>query len=123
MRMDLVLNGRGTPITDRIRQAADHKLAGLARVEPRATRIAIEIIVEKNPRLGGTKHVEATLEIPRKTFRAKGAATDVESALDQVAERLERQVRDYHDRKRTRLVAGANRVKSANSPERNLPVE
>jgi ribosomal subunit interface protein len=121
--MDLVLSGRGTPITDRIRQVADHKLAGLARVEPRATRIAIEIIVEKNPRLRGTKHVEATLQIPRKTFRAKGEATDVESALDQVAERLERQVRDYHDRRRTRMVAGANRVKSANSPERNRPVE
>ena len=121
--MDLVLNGRGTPITDKIRHAADHKLAGLARVEPRATRIAIQITAEKNPRLGGTKHVEATLEIPRKTFRAKGEASDVESALDQVAERLERQVREYHDRKRTRLVAGANRLKSAQSPERNRSVE
>ena len=121
--MDLVLNGRGTPITDKIRHAADHKLAGLARVEPRATRIAIQITAEKNPRLGGTKHVEATLEIPRKTFRAKGEASDVESALDQVAERLERQVRDYHDKKRTRLVSGANRLKSANSPERNRSVE
>ncbi len=121
--MDLVLNGRGTQITDRIRLAADHKLATLARIEPRATRIAVEIISEKNPRLGGTQHVEATLQIPRKTFRAKGEAHDVESALDQVAERLERQVREYHSKKRTRLVAGANRLKSAQSPERNRSVE
>lgn len=121
--MDLVLSGRGTPITDKVRHAADRKLAGLARVEPRATRIAIEVIAEKNPRLGGTKHVEATLEIPRKTFRARGEAADVESALDQVAERLERQVRDYHDKRRTRVVAGANRLKSAHSPERSSSVE
>jgi len=60
--MDLVLNGRGTRITDRVREVAEHKLGRLERMEPRVTRLQIEIISEKNPRLGGAHRVEASFD-------------------------------------------------------------
>lgn len=123
-RMDLFVKGRGTRITDQMRTAAEHKLGRLERMEPRATRVEIEVISEKNPRLGGKKRVEATLETPRKTFRAHAEANDVGSALDRLAEKLERQLRDHHTKRRTRLVARAGRVESAQvSPEETGPVE
>lgn len=115
--MDLVLNGRGARITDRVREAAAHKLGRLERMEPRVTRLQIEIISEKNPRLGGAHRVEASFDTPRRSFRAAANATDVDSALDQVAEKLERQIRDHHKKRRTKLIAGATRVKSANNHE------
>jgi putative sigma-54 modulation protein len=122
--MDLFLKGRGTRITDQMRAAAEHKLGRLERMEPRTTRVEIEVISEKNPRLGGRKRVEATLETPRKTFRAHADANDLGSALDRVAEKLERQLRDHHTKRRTRLVAGAGRVESGQmSPEEGSPVE
>ncbi|HEX9122762.1 MAG TPA: ribosome-associated translation inhibitor RaiA [Actinomycetota bacterium] len=111
--MDLVLKGRGTRITDHMRSSAERKLSRLERMEPRATRIEIEVISEKNPRLGGLKRVEAALGTPRKTFRAIAQASDVDSAFDQLAEKLERQLRDHREKKRTRLVEGAKRLKSA----------
>jgi len=113
--MDLVLKGRGTRITDRVREAVEHKLARLERLEPKVTRLEVEVISEKNPSLGGLQRVEAAIDIPRRTFRATADAQDVESALDVVVEKLERQIRDHNGKKRTKLIAGATRVKSANN--------
>ena len=121
--MDLVLNGRGIRITDRVREVAEHKLGRLERMEPKVTRLQIEIISEKNPRLGGAHRVEASFDTPRRSFRATAAASDVDSALDVIAEKLERQIRDHHKKKRTKLIAGATRVKSANNHEQAPPEE
>ena len=117
--MDLHLIGRGTQITPRLRAAAEHKLARLERLEPKLTRLEIVVISERNPRLGGVRRVEAAADIPRKTFRAHADAREVEAALDLVAERLERQIRDHNKKRRARLLAGASRVKSAQTtPEK-----
>jgi ribosomal subunit interface protein len=122
--MDLFVKGRGTRITDRMRSVAEHKLARLERMEPRVTRVEVEVITEKNPRLGGKKRVEAALATPRKTFRAHAEGSDVDSALDQLAEKLERQLRDHRTKRRTRLVTGASRVKSGRmGPEETGTVE
>jgi len=113
--MDLVMKGRGARISDHVRQAAEHKLSRLERMEPNVTRLELEIISEKNPRQGGAHRVEAAIDTPRKTYRATADAQDVESALDVVAEKLERQIRDHNQKRRTKLIAGASRVKSANN--------
>jgi ribosomal subunit interface protein len=111
--MELVLKGRGDKITDQVRAVAEHKLERLARLEHEVTRCEVEITLEKNPRLGGAHHVEVSLDTPRKTFRAAADAKEVGAALDAVAEKLERQIRDHHTKRRSRLLAGAGRVKSA----------
>jgi len=111
--MDVVLKGRGTRITDHVRSAADRKLSRLARMHPGVVRVELEVITERNPRLGGIKRVEAALETPRKTFRAHAEGSDVDSAIDQVAEKLERQLRDHNTKRRTKLMTGASRLKSA----------
>ena len=64
------------------------------------SRIDLEFIAEHYPRLDGLKRVEAALFIPRKTFRAHAEADDVPTALDRVADKLERQLRDHHGKRR-----------------------
>jgi ribosomal subunit interface protein len=100
--MDLTYTGRGLQVTEEMRDAAQHKLGRLERMEPRATRIDVEFINEHHPKVDGLKRVEAALKIPRKTFFAHAEAGDVPSALDDVAAKLERQLRDHHGKKRTR---------------------
>jgi putative sigma-54 modulation protein len=95
--MDLTFTGRGLAVTDEIREIAERKLSHLARVEPRTTRVDLEFIAEHHPRI-----VEAALHVPRKTFRAEAEAEDLPTALDRVAERLDRQIRDYHGRRKKR---------------------
>jgi ribosomal subunit interface protein len=111
--MDLHLHGRGTRITDQLRATAQRKLGRLERMEPKLTRLDIEVISEKNPRQGGIRRVEAVADTPRKTYRAHADAPEVESALDAIAEKLERQIRDHHTKRRAKLISGASRVKSA----------
>ena len=101
--MDLTFTGRGVEVTDEVRETAAHKLAAISRLEPRATRIDLEFISEHHPTLDGTKRVEAALRVPRKTYRAEGEADDVPTALDRVVDRLERQIRDHHGRRKRRL--------------------
>ena len=111
--MDLVVKGRGVRITEQLRRTVQGKLGKLSRLEPKAVRVEVEVISERNPRLDGAKRLEATLDTPRHTFRARAQARDVEVGLDQLVERLERQVRDHREKRRNRILDGANRLKSA----------
>ena len=115
--MDLTFTGRGIEVTDELRETASHKLARLSRLEPRTTRIDLEFVSEDYPRPEGTKRVEAALHVPRKTFRAQGEATDVPTAIDRVGERLERQIRDYHGRRKKRLARKAALESARPAPE------
>jgi ribosomal subunit interface protein len=112
--MEFTFKGRGLRITDDIREATRHKLARLARMEPRATMLEIEVIAQRNPRLRPFR-VDGALMRPRKTFRAHGEGSDVPTALDQLVERLERQVRDDHSRRRTRPSGRGNGLESAHA--------
>ncbi|HTG48408.1 MAG TPA: ribosome-associated translation inhibitor RaiA [Actinomycetota bacterium] len=99
--MELTFTARGVQVTDRIRDAALRKLAPLERLEPRATSVEVTLTGEHHPTYDGVKRVEAALRIPRKTFRAEAEADDVLTAIDRVKDKLERQVRDHHRRKRS----------------------
>jgi ribosomal subunit interface protein len=104
--MDLSFTGRGLPVSNDIRQQAEHKLARLGRLEPRTMRLDLEFVAEHHPSPDGQKLIKAALRIPRKTFRAHAEAGDVRTALDHVAEKLERQIRDHHGRRLRRWRRG-----------------
>ncbi len=116
--MDLVLKGRGVRITDPVRRTAEHKLSKIERFEPRVVRLEVELIEERNPRIDGSHRVEVTCETARQTFRAQGSGPDVESALDQVIQRLERQISTRRGKLRDRWTRRGNRLQSPRtSPE------
>lgn len=98
--MDMTFTGRDLQVTDEIRETAERKLSPLGRLEPRAMALDVELIGEHHPTIDGVKRVEAALRIPRKTFRAHAEADDVPTAIDRVRDKLERQVRDHHGKKR-----------------------
>src|SRR4029450_7255144 len=114
--MEFVLIGRGERVAQRLRQATEHKLARPERIEPPRTPRERSAPAETHPRRGGIHRVEAVAAAPRKSYRAHAEAKDVESALDVVAERLERQIRDHHERRLARRNAGAGRRKYAQAP-------
>lgn len=112
--MEFTFKGRGLRINDEIREVARHKLSRLGRMEPRASLLEVEVIAQRNPRLPPFR-VDGALTRPRKTFRAHGAGPDVSTAVDQLAERLERQVRDDHGKRRPRRPAKGNGLESAHA--------
>jgi len=104
--VDVVLKGRGVRITDQIRKTAELKTAKIERLEPRARRLEIEISQEHNPRINGSHRVEVACATARHVFRAAGSGQDVDTALDQVIHRLERQITRYRGKLRDRRQAG-----------------
>jgi ribosomal subunit interface protein len=104
--VDLVLKGRGVRITDQIWKTAEHKTAKIERLEPRIRRVVIEVIQEHNPRIDGSHRVEVACDTARHVFRATGSGRDVDTALDQVVERLERQITRHRGKLRDRRQAG-----------------
>jgi putative sigma-54 modulation protein len=103
--VDLVLKSRGVRVTDQMRSRVEHKLAKVGRLDPRVRRVEVEIIGERNPR-NVSHRVAVAADTVRRVFRAEGAGQDVESALDQVVERLEKQISSYRGRLRNRRQAG-----------------
>jgi ribosomal subunit interface protein len=110
--MDLVVKGRGGRVSSQTKERVQRKLARLTRLEPRIQRVEVEFIHEPNRRVDGGYRVEAACWVSRRTFRATSTGSDIEAALDRVAERLERQLTDEHGRRRTRRIASPNRLKS-----------
>jgi ribosomal subunit interface protein len=107
--VDVIVKGRGTRVTEQIKRAAEHKLGGVARFDLRVRRVEVEIIDEGNPRIAGGHRVEVACEAARRVFRAEGSGRDVESALDQAVQRLERQMSEHKDKVRSRRHAGSPR--------------
>jgi ribosomal subunit interface protein len=117
--MDVVLKGRGMRITDRMRETAEHKLAKLERLDPAVSRVEVEILEEHNPRLGANHHrVEVACVSRRRTYRAQAVGPDIETALAEVADRLERQISTHRGKLRHRLSRRPDGLQSSRtSPE------
>ena len=104
--MDMHFTGRGWPFPTTSARWPSGSSNPLGRMEPRATALDLEVINEHHPTVDGLKRVEAALHIPRKTFRAHAEADDVPTAIDRVRDKLERQLRDHHGKKRTAQTRG-----------------
>ena len=111
--MDLVVKGRGTRVSKGARDLVERKAERLARHDPRIQRVEIVLIQEPNPRVSGGHRAEASARARRRTFHASAAGSNLESIVDQVMHKLERQLADHVGKRRAKLLDGANRVKSA----------
>lgn len=104
--MDLVLKARGIRISDQIRRSAETKLGKLGRIDPRVTRVEVEVTVERNPRIDSSHLVEVACTSGRRVFRAHATGQNVDAALDQVVDRLERQLISFRSKVRDRRQSG-----------------
>ena len=67
--MDLVLKARGVRITDQVRRVTEQKLTKLERLEPRVSRVEVELIEERASAL-----VDARRDYRRSSCRARMSA-------------------------------------------------
>ncbi len=107
--MDLVVKGRNGRVPEELKRTAEHKLGKLQRIDPRVVRVEVELSEERNPRVRERERVKVVCRTSKRTFRASGRGDDVEAALDQVVDRLDRQLTRYRGRFRARLMAAGPR--------------
>jgi ribosomal subunit interface protein len=99
--VDVVVKGRHTEVGDRLRSHAEGKLAKVAKLDGKVTRIDVEICEEHNPRLADYRcRVELTCRTRGPVVRAEAAASDPYAALDLATTKLEARLRRAADRRR-----------------------
>jgi ribosomal subunit interface protein len=99
--VDVVVKGRHTEVGDRLRAQAQTKLAKVAKLDGKVSRIDVEVCEERNPRLADLRsRVELTCRTRGPVVRAEAAASDPFAALDLATAKLEAQLRRASDRKR-----------------------
>ena len=112
--MRLQVKGRNLEISDSIRKYAEQKLAKLDKQLGEATQVELELTVEKNPSIAANQVAEVTVFTKGPTLRAREASKDMRASIDQLTDKLVRQVRHYRDKRSRR---------GSRSGNNNVPVE
>ena len=102
--MRLQVKGRTVDVTDAMATYAERKLGKLSRHLSDGSRCELELATEHNPSISDRQIAEATVWTKGPTLRAREASRDMKASIDQLTEKLLRQVTDYRE-KRTRPYA------------------
>ena len=97
--MQLQIKGKNLEVSETIRRYAERKLAKLDRLVHEGTRVEIELAVEKNPSVAENQVAEATVKLKGHTLRAREVSRDMKASIDELTEKLMRQVRDERAKK------------------------
>ena len=100
--MRLQVKGRNVEVSESIRRYAEEKLGKLERQLADPTQVELELAVEHNPSIAANHVAEATIWTKGPTLRARESASSYEASIDQLVEKLERQVKRYRDKRRRR---------------------
>jgi ribosome hibernation promoting factor len=109
--MQLQVKGRNLEVSEAIRRYAEQKLSKLER-QLEDPRVELELAVERNPSIAASQVAEATIWTRGPVLRAREASGDMHASIDQLVEKLERQVTRYRTRGRSRR----RRAARANGP-------
>jgi len=104
--MRLQVKGKNVEVSDSIRRYAEEKLRKLDRQLHALTQVELELRVEKNPSISENQVAEATIWTKGPTLRAREASTDMKSSIDQLTDKLLRQVEHYRAKRSRRQVRG-----------------
>ena len=100
--MRLQVKGKNLDVSDSIRSYAEDKLRKLERQLADPTQIELELSVERNPSISANHVAEATIWTKGPTLRAREASADMRASIDQLVDKLERQVTRYRQKRRRR---------------------
>src|SRR4051794_5456336 len=117
--MRLQVKGKNIEVSPSIRTYAEEKIGKLSRQLADPTSVEVELAVEKNPSIAASHVAEATIWTKGPTLRARESSADMKMSIDQLVDKLERQVKRYREKRREE----PRRHARANGHVAALPVE
>jgi putative sigma-54 modulation protein len=90
--MRLQVKGKNHEVSDTIRRYAEEKMQKLDRQLHELAEVELELRVEKNPSIADNQVAEATVRTKGPTLRVTEASTDMKASIDQLTEKLLRQI-------------------------------
>jgi putative sigma-54 modulation protein len=98
--MRLQVKGKNVEVTPSIREYAERKLGKLEKQLAEQTQVEVELSEQRNPSIAESHIAEATIFTKGPTLRAREESNDMKVSIDQLVEKLERQVKKYRERRR-----------------------
>ena len=98
--MRLQVKGKNVEVTPSIRDYAERKLGKLDKVLAAETQVEVELSEHRNPSVADSAVAEATIFTKGPTLRAREATPDMKASIDQLVDKLERQVKRYRELRR-----------------------
>ena len=100
--MQLQIKGRNVEVDASIRTYVERKLAKLEKQLHAEVPVEVHLSAERNPSIAAKQIAEATVRLKGHVLHAKVAAPDMRAAIDELAEKLLRQVKETRE-KRSRI--------------------
>jgi putative sigma-54 modulation protein len=104
--MRLHVKGKNHEVSESIRRYAEEKLGKLDRQLHELTQVELELCVERNPSISANQVAEATVWTKGPTLRAREASTDMKASIDQLTDKLRRQIEHYRAKRNRRQSRG-----------------
>jgi putative sigma-54 modulation protein len=98
----LQVRGKNVEVNEQMKVYAEDKLGRLAKHLNDAARLEVELAVERNPSISANHVAEATVFTNGPVLRARESSHDMRASIDLLVDKLERQAKRYHDRRRRR---------------------
>ena len=92
------MKGRGVEVSDAIRSYAEKRLGRLERQLP-DPEIELQLSEEQNPSIRDSHVAEATVWTKGPVLRAKESSQDMRASIDQLVDKLERQITRYREKR------------------------
>ena len=104
--MELRVKGKNTEVAESIRSYGERKLGKLERILDDEARVELELAEETNPAIAANQVAEATVWTRRHVVRAREASPDMKASIDQLVDKLERQIKQAREKVRNRRPRG-----------------
>ena len=111
------MKGRGVEVSDAIRSYAEKRLRKLGRQLP-DPRIELELSAEHNPSIKAHHVAEATVWTKGSVLRARESSQDMRASIDQLVDKLERQVTRYREKRKRK----PRRPARVAAPQEGIPM-
>ena len=98
--MRLQVSGKNVEVSPSIREYAERKLSKLSKQLAEQTQVELELSEQRNPSIAANHVAEATIFTKGPTLRAREASPDMKVSIDQLVEKLERQVKRYREKRK-----------------------
>ena len=97
--MELQIKGKNLEVSESMRTFAERKLGKLGKMVHDSTRVELELAVEKNPSVAANQIAEATVWLKGRTLRCKEASRDMKSSIDELTQKLQRELSELRDKR------------------------
>jgi putative sigma-54 modulation protein len=121
--VDIQVRGNGVAVSDDLREFVSRRAARLDRLIGRVVDAKLELRALHNRVGPDTTAAQLTIQSGREVLRAEERAAEQIVAVDQAFDKLERQVRRVHDKRRRRKAPGQATIRAATAVQEREDIE